>query len=105
MTLVLAGRSRGSNGPVTRYNMKCHSITIPGVPKYFAYSRRHKEFLDKYELRKILDKYCAFLPVEIYLKDLEEEEKAAAEASKKDKKDGKEEEEQPKPLMTPIPFG
>lgn len=44
-----------------------------------------KEFLDKYELRRILEKYCAFLPVEVYLEDVEEEEKKAEEAAKKAK--------------------
>jgi molecular chaperone HtpG len=44
-----------------------------------------KEFLDKYELRKILEKYCAFLPVEVYLVDVEEEAEKAKEAAKKAK--------------------
>jgi molecular chaperone HtpG len=39
-----------------------------------------KEFLDKYELRKILEKYCAFLPVEVYLEDVEEEAEKAKKA-------------------------
>lgn len=34
-----------------------------------------KEFLDKYKLRQILEKYCAFLPTEIFLEDVEEKEK------------------------------
>lgn len=52
-----------------------------------------KEFLDKYELRKILEKYCAFLPIEVYLDDAEElrkrekaEKKKAKKEVKKDKK-------------------
>lgn len=28
-----------------------------------------KEFLNEYEVRKVIDKYCSFLPVEIYIED------------------------------------
>jgi molecular chaperone HtpG len=88
----------------TTYEMSASNHDTRGTVVTLHIAEDSKEFLDKYELRKILDKYCAFLPVEIYLKDLEEEEKAAAEASKKDKKDGKEEEEQPKPINDTHPL-
>ncbi|MCC0783725.1 molecular chaperone HtpG [Clostridioides sp. ES-S-0108-01] len=54
-----------------------------------------KEFLDEFTVRGIIDKYCSFLPVEIYLEDverLEREAKEAEEKAKKQKEDGKEEE-------------
>lgn len=54
-----------------------------------------KEFLDEFTVRGIIDKYCSFLPVEIYLEDverLEREAKEEEEKAKKQKEDGKEEE-------------
>ncbi|HEK4851435.1 molecular chaperone HtpG [Clostridioides difficile] len=53
-----------------------------------------KEFLDEFTVRGIINKYCSFLPVEIYLEDverLEREAKEAEEKVKKQKEDGKEE--------------
>lgn len=37
-------------------------------------SEESKEFLDAFKIREILNKYCAFLPVEIYLVDKSQEE-------------------------------
>ncbi|MCC0763659.1 MULTISPECIES: molecular chaperone HtpG [unclassified Clostridioides] len=54
-----------------------------------------KEFLDEFTVRGIINKYCSFLPVEIYLEDVERlqrEAKEAEEKAKKQKEDGKEEE-------------
>lgn len=54
-----------------------------------------KEFLDEFTVRGVINKYCSFLPVEIYLEDverLEREAKEAEEKAKKQKEDGKEEE-------------
>lgn len=54
-----------------------------------------KEFLDEFTVRGIINKYCSFLPVEIYLEDverLEREAKEAEEKAKKQKEDGNEEE-------------
>jgi molecular chaperone HtpG len=60
-----------------------------------------KEFLDKYELRKILEKYCAFLPVEIYLEDTEEKEKAPDESDEHAESD---ETAEPKPINDTHPL-
>ncbi|HZK34944.1 MAG TPA: molecular chaperone HtpG [Bacillota bacterium] len=43
-----------------------------------------EEFLNELELKQILEKYCAFLPIEIYLED--EEEKAEKQKAEKEKK-------------------
>ncbi|MBQ8509746.1 MAG: molecular chaperone HtpG [Clostridia bacterium] len=51
------------------------------------------EFLDEYRIRGILEKYCSFMPVEIYLDVVKPEE----EKKEEDKKDG-EEPEAPKPI-------
>ncbi len=54
-----------------------------------------KEFLNGAKIKSILDKFCAFMPVEIYFSDVVEEEKAAKEKTEKAKEceDGKEESE------------
>lgn len=54
-----------------------------------------KEFLDEFTVRGVISKYCSFLPVEIYLEDverLEREAKEAEEKAKKQKEEGNEEE-------------
>lgn len=56
------------------------------------------EFLDYYKMREILEKYCSFLPIELYLEDA-----AKKEEPKSDKKDEgtqaeKEEDKKPKPI-------
>ncbi len=58
-----------------------------------------EEFLEEYTVRQILNKYCAFLPVEIYL-SVEGEEKPEEE-----KKDGKDEKpDVPKPINDTAPL-
>lgn len=42
-----------------------------------------KEFLEEFKIREILRKYCAFLPVEIYLENANEPEKEAKDESEK----------------------
>ncbi len=52
-----------------------------------------KEFLSSFKLKEVLDKYCAFMPEEIYFDDGEEDE------GKKKAEDGKDQEpEAPKPV-------
>ena len=41
------------------------------------------EFCNEFRCREVLDKYCSFMPVEIYFVNEEEEEKKAEEAAKK----------------------
>lgn len=53
-------------------------------------TEEEKEFLGAARLREILEKYCAFMPVEIYFEDAEEEAKAKeAPAEEKDGEDAK----------------
>lgn len=47
-----------------------------------------KEFLEGYKLREILNKYCAFLPVEIYFEEVKEEQDKEQD-KEKDKEDPK----------------
>ena len=67
-------------------------------------------FCNEYKSREVLEKYCSFMPVEIYLHDVvsdrkkaEEAAKKAAEAKTEEKKDEKEP-EAPKPLNETSPL-
>ena len=57
-----------------------------------------EEYLTEAKLREVLDKYCAFMPVEIYLTDEEKEEEAPAEGEEKKEP----EEEKPINDVTPL---
>lgn len=70
-----------------------------------------EEFLDEYNLRSIIKKYCSFLPVEIYVENtdkLEEEAIKKAEDAKKAEEEGttveEKEEIKPSPLNNPNPL-
>ena len=54
-----------------------------------------KEFLEEYTVRQVLNKYCSFLPVEIYLEIVGKEEKSDKEDEKK---------EEPKPINDVSPL-
>ncbi|MBQ3639804.1 MAG: molecular chaperone HtpG, partial [Clostridia bacterium] len=58
-------------------------------------SDEEKEYLDKFKLEGILDKYCSFMPVEIYFTDV-------ADADQKSKK--KDDKEAPKPINDTTPL-
>ncbi len=60
-----------------------------------------EEFLEEYTVRQVLNKYCSFLPVEVYLTIVkEEEEKAEGEADAKEEKKP----EEPKPINDTTPL-
>ncbi|MGM9634723.1 MAG: molecular chaperone HtpG [Candidatus Avispirillum sp.] len=64
-------------------------------------SEEGEEYLNSSELRRILNKYCAFMPVEIYFEDGEKE------AEVEDDKDGEENEKktaEPKPVNDTTPL-
>ena len=68
-----------------------------------------EEFLDEYNLRSIITKYCSFLPVEIYLENtdrLEEEANKKAEEENKKSEDGSDDKtsEETKDEVKPMPL-
>ncbi len=70
-----------------------------------------EEFLNAYKLKDVLEKYCAFMPVEIYFEDADAEAKKAEEEEKKDTEapaEGedaeKKEPEAPKPINDTNPL-
>ena len=58
------------------------SRTSRGTTITLYISEDSKEFLEVYRLREILNKYCSFLPVEIYLDDLGDKDKKDKEEEK-----------------------
>ncbi|NLJ66736.1 MAG: molecular chaperone HtpG [Clostridiales bacterium] len=56
------------------------SRTQRGTTITLHISEDSKEFLEGYRLREILNKYCSFLPVEIYFRDVKEKKKDDGEA-------------------------
>ncbi len=71
------------------YEMEASDKADRGTIITLHISKDSEEFLDKFRLREILEKYCAFLPTEIYLEDEEERIKAEKEREKKKKKRAK----------------
>ncbi len=53
-----------------------------GTEVIMQISEDGEEFLSSYKLREILNKYCAFMPVEIFFTDTDEEKKKAEEKAK-----------------------
>ena len=61
-------------------------------------SNEEAAYLEKYKIEEMLEKYCAFMPVEIYFTSADDED-----TDKDDKKDGKEP-EAPKPINDTTPL-
>lgn len=80
----------------TEYEMDDSDRTERGTTVTLFLSEDSVEFLEYYKMREVLQKYCSFLPFELYLED------AAKKEEPEDKKDEdgeeKEEKEEPKPL-------
>ena len=82
------------------YEMSDGTRTERGTTITLNIAEDSEEFLDEFKIRGILNKYCAFLPTEVYLENPEAEAKKAAEA-----KDGEEEaKSEPKPINTTTPL-
>lgn len=66
------------------------------------------EFLDYYKMREILEKYCSFLPIELYLEDAAKKEEPKFEKKEEKKDEGsqteKEEVKKPKPINDTHPL-
>ncbi len=81
-----------SCGGGTEYEMDAGSYAIRGTQITLHVSDENEEFLESYKIREILNKYCSFLPVNIYLEDAE---KIPVEG---------EEKEAPTPINDPSPL-
>ena len=77
------------------YDMSEGTRTERGTTITLHIAEDSKEFLDEFTVRGVLNKYCAFLPVEVYLKVLPEE-------KKEDDKD--KDKPEPKPINDTAPL-
>lgn len=68
------------------YDMNEGTRTERGTTVTLHIAEDSKEFLDEFTVRSVLNKYCAFLPIEVYLNVLPEE-----------KKEGEEDKDKPEP--------
>ncbi len=56
------------------YEIEDSVRTVPGTAITLYLNDEDKEFLDKWTVRGVLEKYCAFMPTEIYLDEVKEPE-------------------------------
>lgn len=87
----------------TEFDMEPGSRTERGTDIILHVSEDSKDFLNSWTVRKTIEKYCSFMPVEIYLTDVAKEEEKAKEAAEAE--GGEEAEAQkPEPLNTTTPL-
>lgn len=78
----------------TEFEMDSSSRDERGTTITLHMAEDSLEFLDEFKMREVLEKYCSFMPVEIFLAD----------AAKKDEQDDKGEKKEPKPLNDTNPL-
>lgn len=84
------------------YKMDVSPKTTRGTEITLFVGEEYKEFLTEYKIREILNKYCSFMPVDVYLdvvKDVEE-----SEDNKDEDTDENKEVELPKPINNTKPL-
>lgn len=68
----------------TTFSMKEGDKSSRGTKITLYLSEDSLEFANEYRVREIINKYCSFMPVEIYFVNVDEEKKKAAEKAKKE---------------------
>ncbi len=88
------------------YEMEQGTRTQRGTTITLTILDEEKEFLDGWRTREVLNRYCGYMSVPIYLVDVEADKKAKAEReSKRDDKDNKPEEpKEPQPINDTNPL-
>ncbi len=84
------------------YEMDEGTRTERGTDIILHISEDSKDFLDKWKLKEILEKYCYFMPVEIFFEDIEDLKKASEETVEEG--EDKKEPEEPKPINDTTPL-
>ncbi len=79
-----------------QFEMSASEKTEPGTVITLHISEEEKEFLDTYRVREVLERYCGYLAIPVYLKDL------SAKPVPAEKKEGEEAEEPKMPEPTLI---
>lgn len=75
------------------YEMDASDRIERGTTITLYLDKDNEDFLDEFKVREILNKYCYFLPVEIYLENAEHQH-----ADRKDEKKDEDKKEEPKPI-------
>ena len=107
----------------TEYSMEQGNQETRGTVITLYLNEDSVEFANEYRIKEVLDKYCSFMPVEIYFTNADEvldtdedddiidaeeeqteEEAEGSEASKNDDSDKKPKKEAPKPINEPVPL-
>ena len=84
------------------YEMDEGTRTERGTDIILHIGEDSKDFLDKWKLKEILEKYCYFMPVEIFFKDIEDIKKESEETVEEG--EDKKEPEAPKPINDTTPL-
>ena len=84
------------------YEMDEGTRTERGTDIILHIGEDSKDFLDKWKLKEILEKYCYFMPVEIFFEDIEDLKKASEETVEEG--EDKKEPEEPKPINDTTPL-
>ena len=88
------------------YEMDESDRTERGTTVILHINEDSKDFLDKWKLKEIIEKYCYFMPIEIYFEDVEEIKEAEKKAAEEPVEEGedKKEPEEPKPINDTNPL-
>ncbi len=88
------------------YEMDESDRTERGTTVILHINEDSKDFLDKWKLKEIIEKYCYFMPIEIYFEDVEEIKEAEKKATEEPVEEGedKKEPEEPKPINDTNPL-
>jgi molecular chaperone HtpG len=81
-----AGAVRWTSSGGTEYEMDDSDRNERGTTVTLYLAEDSLEFLDYYKMREILEKYCSFLPIEIFLEDTAKKLEDAAKKEEKKKK-------------------
>ena len=68
---------------IGEYEMESASETAHGTTVIMHISTEEQEYLNEYKLRGMLDKYCSFMPIDIYFTEIKENEEKKEEAEAK----------------------
>ncbi len=68
------------------YEMSKGTRTAHGTTITLTVSEEELQFCNEYKAREVIEKYCSFMPVEIYLKDAAKEEEKAKKKAEEDAK-------------------
>ncbi len=88
----------------TEYEMDVSERKERGTTITLYIDEENKDFLETFTVRQVLDKYCSFLPVDIYLEDTEDNSVENKEEKTEGEGEGNTETNEPKPINDSNPL-